>query len=556
MKPNEVTFKVDMPDNLLALAIAGSDENTTFISVNHVFSTFFPTLHSPKDLVNLVISKTENKTIIEYNNSHWELMDIRINLSDTLYLLKNVTFEMLILKQLKKQLTELTASQKMYSDILEKDLPIGIMVVGKNFDVIYANYTVKRFFHVPSMVNMEKCYNYFKLLEPCNDCFLKDFAQGGGRKKTFKTDDNRMITTDAHPMDDSFVITFRDTTREIHLITEIKRQHEELQNANLRIADQNDILKRLSNINLRLGQIRNLEEILETVVVSIMDTFSCGKGALLLFNEAGTIRNAHFSETISHEETEFIIRYIDTCGINPNGEDSACNNNLAQTLPGFISLEMNNDKKNNEPGQAIGRIFLYEPAKTIDPDILKLFLMQVSVYIENLDLHRKLEEIAQKDSLTGVSNRYYFGKQFTEEVELSLRFGQPLSLILIDMNGLKEINDHAGHVAGDRVLFQTARLLEENVHSLGSVFRIGGDEFIVLLPNCPETRLRNLMEKLIAIQSNALIEYEGNNYSLRFCLGGACSANIPHDQLQCEADKRMYAQKTEYYTLHKKYRKS
>ena len=560
MNLKELVITVDMADNPVAIAIASGAEENPFIASNRIFSTVFPSILSPKQLRTLISNKTENKTVIEHNNGYWELLDIKLNTTDSLFILKNISFEMMALKQLKIQLSETSSSFRMYSDILEKDFPIGVMIVDKQFNVIYANQKLKQIFHVPSLVNLQKCYNYFKELKPCDECIVLGILSDKKKKRTFSSDDNRMITAEVHPLDEKFIITFRDTTREIHLIKEIKRQHEELQNANNRIADQNDILKRLSNINIRIGQMKNLESILETVVNSIIETFSCKKGAILLFSESGKIKNAYFSFLISPEEKNVIIKRIDIDTYKHQPEDSTENSNPDENLtqvreePGIIKILDNfftQDMKRKDI--FIGKIFLSHPLKPIDQSVLELFLSQVTVYLDNLELNRKLEEVAYRDALTGVFNRYYFGKQFEEERELSLRFGQPLSMILIDVNGLKEVNDTAGHEAGDLMLRHIVALLGQHV-PVESIYRLGGDEFVLLLPNCPEHRMNSLIEKLKKVQQETEIKINKQTFYPRFCLGGACSTEFSHDRLKDEADKQMYSDKTEYYKNHKKYR--
>jgi diguanylate cyclase (GGDEF)-like protein len=551
MNRKNLMFRVDIPDNQLALAVGTKTVDAPFEATNLVFSTVFSDIQTPGHLYALISNKSENKTVIKFNEGFWELLEIKINSTDVLFLLKNISFEMLALVQLKKQLKELASTNTIYSRLLDRELPIGIMIIDPDYNILYSNLTLKRLFHIPSMLNLKKCFNYVKELKPCKDCILEGIQKGIKKKKSFTMDD-RVITAEVNPSDDKYsdkynaknnkyIITFRETTREVGLIKQIKKQQEELETANLRIADQNDILKRLSNINIRIGQIRNLEAILETMLDAIIGTFSCKKGAVLLFNKSGIIKNAHFSKNISEFEREAIIKSIE-----PD----------LQTLDdslGFYHMQNIVDTIGDNE-ELVGRLFLYKPSKALDQSILELFLMQITVYMVNLELHRKLEEVAHTDSLTGVFSRYYFEKRFNEEKELSLRFGQPLSLILLDVNGLKRLNDTIGHDAGDRLLKRTAQLLAPVVGSAQSIFRIGGDEFVLLLSNCPETQLNQILNQLTQLQESSSFTINDHEIPVRFSFGGVCSTNTSHDLLKDEADRLMYLDKKSYYKTHKKYR--
>lgn len=542
MDKDTLTLAVDTPDNRLAIAVArnSSDpDGQDFIETNRIFETVFQGVRSEHQLLNLITTRSENKTLLQFNDCPWELLEVKINRTDTLYLLKNISFEMLALKRLKDQLKELTEFQELYSAILDKELPVGVLIIDDDYNVIFGNRTLKRLFNLPTRLKLSKCYNYVKEIKPCSDCILESIRTGKRNKKTFTTEDNRMVTAEVHPMKKKFIITFRDTTKEISLIHQIKQQQEDLEAANRRVERQNDILKRLSNISIRIGQLRDMDTVLETVIADVTQTFDCIKGAILLFDkeERGKIKNACFSKNIGNREQKTILKSIKARGDSADGE-----------LGRYVTQDMSDHSK------LVGRVFLYQPRQHIDPYVLELFLRQIIVYLSNLELQRKLEAVAQTDSLTGVFNRYYFDKRLKEEIELSQRFGQPLSLILIDINGLKQLNDSIGHEAGDKLLNETARLLNRNTSSFDSIYRIGGDEFVILYSNCPENELDVMIEMLKEVQNTASLQHNGKTFPLRFSVGGECSSRVAHSRLKDEADKQMYVHKAEYYKNREKYR--
>jgi len=114
----------------------------------------------------------------------------------------------------------------------------------------------------------------------------------------------------------------------------------------------------------------------------------------------------------------------------------------------------------------------------------------------------RLEELSFKDPLTGVYNRRYFALRIEEEARRHARFGEPLSLVLLDLDRFKSINDELGHRAGDDTLREAAQLIVASSRSFSVVTRYGGDEFAVLLVNTPKAgavkyaqRIKDVVER-------------------------------------------------------------
>jgi len=107
--------------------------------------------------------------------------------------------------------------------------------------------------------------------------------------------------------------------------------------------------------------------------------------------------------------------------------------------------------------------------------------VRVPIIIEYEDL-KKLELNAVTDPLTGLYNRRLFGESFEKELNRARRYTQPLSLVILDLHRFKEVNDKHGHPRGDEVLRATAATLKKALRTSDSAFRIGGDEFALLLP--------------------------------------------------------------------------
>jgi two-component system cell cycle response regulator len=117
-----------------------------------------------------------------------------------------------------------------------------------------------------------------------------------------------------------------------------------------------------------------------------------------------------------------------------------------------------------------------------DLDTLRSFAAQASVAMENVMLHREAQRLSVTDPLTGLWNFRYFQLQADRELESAARFDRPLSLLIIDLDHFKTVNDRFGHQVGDDVLVEVARRIQAATRVPDVVARYGGEEFVVLLP--------------------------------------------------------------------------
>lgn len=108
----------------------------------------------------------------------------------------------------------------------------------------------------------------------------------------------------------------------------------------------------------------------------------------------------------------------------------------------------------------------------------------------------RLARMALSDGLTGLFNRAYFDATIEQETARSLRTKKPLSLLLIDLDYFKKINDTYGHQAGDRVLEEVALVLREQSRTSDTVCRYGGEEFAIILPETPRSHAQMVAERI------------------------------------------------------------
>ena len=122
----------------------------------------------------------------------------------------------------------------------------------------------------------------------------------------------------------------------------------------------------------------------------------------------------------------------------------------------------------------------YSPEQTI---LLEHLASQIAAPIENSRLFSKSEEIARIDGITELFNRRHFDERMREEIDRHSRYGDILSILLIDLDNFKKYNDTFGHLAGDRLLVQASDIIKSSIRSSDQAFRYGGDEFAVILPH-------------------------------------------------------------------------
>ena len=132
---------------------------------------------------------------------------------------------------------------------------------------------------------------------------------------------------------------------------------------------------------------------------------------------------------------------------------------------------------------------------------IKDFKDQISV------LKSKLNEITTTDDLTGLKNASFFWEYFTREVNKFNRIKKPLSIIILDMDDFKNINDDFGHLAGDRVLCAVGDILRKNVRKYDLVARYGGEEFVIVLVDTQEEEAFEIAENVRqAVEAHAFKE--------------------------------------------------
>jgi len=159
------------------------------------------------------------------------------------------------------------------------------------------------------------------------------------------------------------------------------------------------------------------------------------------------------------------------------------------------------------------------------------------------ELSQRLRTMAYRDSLTALYNHRYFYEQLAHEVERSIRYGQPLAVLLMDMNNFKEINDTFGHIVGDKCLSLVGQVIARQIRGSDIGARYGGDEFVVILPNTGMDEAMATAEKLSEAVANAAALHPGEeSVKLGISVGVAVCPDDSRSagELLHVADQRLY----------------
>jgi diguanylate cyclase (GGDEF)-like protein len=178
-------------------------------------------------------------------------------------------------------------------------------------------------------------------------------------------------------------------------------------------------------------------------------------------------------------------------------------------------------------------------------ELLRLLAAQTTLALENIDLHYQVRHQAVTDELTGLGNFARFQELLSIEVEQVKRYGDPVALLMLDLDGFKSINDTFGHLQGDAVLAAVAQALRESCRDADTPVRYGGDELAVILPRTPLEGALAIGERVrMAIESLRIPQLGGDgSLQVTASVGVSASATGDKEALISDADRALYIAK-------------
>ncbi len=377
--------------------------------------------------------------------------------------------------------------------------------------------------------------------EVLSDRYDIQILRKSGEKVPVEVSVRRMKISDR----DLIVGALRDLTERVRMQKEIKTQmYGQMMNAN-RIFALTEKIRNVPQVTPMLLHARNEEEILKLAAETMCDR----RGLSFMDVTFYLVQDNHLVPAYSTVQKK--VRNVDVCNKD---------HPFAQVLRGEVPrLESGNEVVYPLTGRdkAIGlvQIFLDPKEKELIygndrarigyQDLLRTLANQMGLILDNARLHETVRLQSIIDQLTGVFNRRHFDVRLNDEIRRAHRYARPLSMILIDLDSFKHINDTHGHRQGDVVLSESARIFQTGSRDVDIICRYGGDEFVFLLP---ETDLNHACLKADQVRKGV----EGHVFTsliqgvphiqLTLSLGVASvnDASQSADQLLRCADEAMY----------------
>lgn len=272
------------------------------------------------------------------------------------------------------------------------------------------------------------------------------------------------------------------------------------------------------------------KEYLEAIVASTSDAicttdiegrfiyFSPGAEKMLGFSAAEVIgRPAHQFYTGGHEEASRVMKLLRKQGTLENHEM------ILKAKDGKrVHISMSASLLKDRLGRVIGTL-------GISKDITS-----------RVELENRLRELTITDNLTGLYNQRHFHDKLEQEVSRAKRQKYKLSMILIDLDGFKQVNDRCGHLEGDRILKAFAASIMQSIRTeMDSAFRYGGDEFVVLLPGLAAVKAAKVAQRIV---SSAKMKISRDGIGCSYGISTLSDAQTLSDFVR-QADKRMFEMK-------------
>jgi diguanylate cyclase (GGDEF)-like protein len=289
----------------------------------------------------------------------------------------------------------------------------------------------------------------------------------------------------------------------------------------------------------------NDDDIMSVLVEYMPILFHGSAGAVYLLNGARNLVEAtatwgeRLAQTFAPTECWALRR---SALHHPRGEGLRCVHLRGRATP-HVCLPM------MAQGEMVGVIVLCQNERA---DLQRSLVLakagadQVALAMANVRLRDTLRSQSIRDSLTGLFNRRYMEETFDRELTRARRHENPLSVIMLDVDHFKAYNDSFGHAAADQLLRELGVLLARSFRGEDIVCRIGGEEFLAILPGCPGRKAAIRAERLRAAVAAMTVTYEGNLMGGATISLGIAEASQPGETTQHilrAADEALYRAK-------------
>jgi diguanylate cyclase (GGDEF)-like protein len=341
----------------------------------------------------------------------------------------------------------------------------------------------------------------------------------------------------------------------------------------------NQRIKIISEIGQEITSTLRLEEVLETVyrrVNELMDASLFGIGRYLPETDQMVYemrifdgkRLSPLSRKIGNEESFFAVCVKEGRTVHLNRVQDEYLRYISKPAPHFPDVRMGGNQqiqsliyvplkvKNLVTGCISVQSYKENAYSTYDLDSLQALAGYVSIALNNAiqseiisKQNIELKQLSIVDELTGIFNRREMNRQLETIWNWSRRLKSPISLLMIDADHFKKVNDHYGHQAGDEVLHQLAQVISNKINrSSDFCARYGGEEFIVVLPDTPLESAMKIAEAIRLEVEQTIFTFKGGSHSIKVSIGVAAAGSekilsLCADTLISMADEALYQAK-------------
>lgn len=269
----------------------------------------------------------------------------------------------------------------------------------------------------------------------------------------------------------------------------------------------------------------NLEGALERYLDRLLDWVGAEQGSIMLLQE----------DELSIVASRGLDKEVKP-GMRVGLDEGPAGEVVAQGKPRLITGKIPSRRKNHRPRSAmiipiraqekivgvlnIGKLSGAEDFTPEDLQVISVVAAQLAWLLSNFELMAKMWTLAITDELTGLYNRRYFFLRIREEIQRAERYDKPMCVVMLDLDGFKELNRNHGHLIGDEILQQVCAVVRRNLRAVDIAARYGGDEIVVILPETSVAAGFSIITRLqAAISEEVFVGHNGVPVQLSLCAG-------------------------------------